>query len=623
MNFRSPKKPASSATLTAYAAAALTANAATINAMHHVFRTAGYDSIGATRYLLIWMCAINIASAGLLLAFGRYWRHRFSAVAALDLSLSLAVFVLIRTLRIAEVGPRTHAIALVYTAFVFLKCFTLVLYSVVNAGTATCKLVRAWVLLASLVVYMGFVPWVARATSPTGDEPHYLILTQSLIADHDFNLANNYSQRDYGSFYPGKLDRHVIKMGAGQELPIHDFGLSILLIPGYGIGNRTGALVELSLAAALTALGMFELAVQVGAELWSALLVWGMFAFTMPLVVYASQLYPEVVGAAGMLWAVVVFVRFTRDRRISWLWLSGIMLAVLPWFSVRFWTLVGPLLAVMATFAVWQELLATSPAGSWKRCLPPLSSLGVPMAVSLAVFATFDFSHYGMLLPNAGYVLDLREQAIPVFTHQPHIGLLGLFLDRAHGLLAVAPVYILVLAGSWKLAKHNRVLAASVLVPSMVYIAFTSFNRYWAGGWCPPGRFLVVPAVLCAPLAVLPLRNGGSRWIAIPTTAWTVFVAFVEMAFPALRFIALPDVTRTGLSMFLKQGLGFDPLTAVFPSLVRAEGVDFVVAAVWVGFLAACIYLLVRCDEKPGVPLASHPEHTQMIRGASTPEGSL
>lgn len=590
------QKSGSAATraLAAYAATALVVNATVITATRHVFRTIGYASTGSLRDLLVCMCAINVASVALLLVFGHSWRQRFSAVAGFDLLVSLSAFLLIRCLRIPTLQPRIHAIALVWTAFVFLKCFTLVVYAVANANRTSRNAARAWVLLASLVVYAGFVPWVTQSTWPTGDEPHYLVLTQSLIADHDFNLANNYAQGDYKSFYPANLSGHVIKAGSGRELPIHDIGLSILLIPGYGLGDRRGALVELSVLAALTALGTVELALQVGAELSSALLVWGMFAFTMPMVVYASQLYPEVVGAAGLVWSVIVFVHFTRDRRASWLWLSGTVLALLPWFSVRFWTLIGPLLAVMAVFLLWQELLATAGTSGWRPALRKIGYVSVPTVISLALFATFDFIQYRMLLPNAGYVLDVREQTIPVFTRQPHVGLLGLFLDRAQGLLAIAPIYILVPAGARKLLKSNRAAAAAILIPTTVYVVFTSFNRYWAGGWCPPGRFLVVPAALCAPLAALILPNRWTRRMAAPLWVWTGFVAFVEMAFPKTRFVALPDITRPGLSVFLTQYIGFDPLTAIFPSLVRAQKADFMMAAVWMVLLAVCIWFLVR-----------------------------
>src|SRR4051812_10696111 len=43
---------------------------------------------------------------------------------------------------------------------------------------------------------------------PTGDEPHYLLIAQSVVTDHDFKVANNYETQSYSSFYNGALRPH-------------------------------------------------------------------------------------------------------------------------------------------------------------------------------------------------------------------------------------------------------------------------------------------------------------------------------------------------------------------------------------------------------------------------------
>jgi hypothetical protein len=71
----------------------------------------------------------------------------------------------------------------------------------------------------------------------------------------------------------------------------------------------------------------------------------------------------------------------------------------------------------------------------------------------------------------------------------------GLLLDQEHGLLAYAPVYLLVLPGFLVLRKTDRksfreacLLVLAYLVPVVV----PSLNRHgWDGGWSPAARFLV------------------------------------------------------------------------------------------------------------------------------------
>jgi len=49
------------------------------------------------------------------------------------------------------------------------------------------------------------------------DEPHYLIIMQSLTQDHDLDLTNNYASEAYREFIPDELrERHVIQVGRGN-----------------------------------------------------------------------------------------------------------------------------------------------------------------------------------------------------------------------------------------------------------------------------------------------------------------------------------------------------------------------------------------------------------------------
>src|SRR4029453_1396812 len=87
----------------------------------------------------------------------------------------------------------------------------------------------------------------ARAISgmaPTGDEPHYLILTQSLLKDGDLRIENNHAQRDYDEYYPGALRPHSQVRGRdGQIYSIHAPGMPALLVPAFAAGGRDGAVL--------------------------------------------------------------------------------------------------------------------------------------------------------------------------------------------------------------------------------------------------------------------------------------------------------------------------------------------------------------------------------------------
>ena len=77
----------------------------------------------------------------------------------------------------------------------------------------------------------------SRGASITGDEPFYLLTTQSLMEDLDLDLRNQYKARSYESFFdhPDGLWRQSVPARDGRLLSPHNPGLSVLIIPGFAL----------------------------------------------------------------------------------------------------------------------------------------------------------------------------------------------------------------------------------------------------------------------------------------------------------------------------------------------------------------------------------------------------
>src|SRR5438093_3898603 len=75
--------------------------------------------------------------------------------------------------------------------------------------------------------------------SASGDEPHYLMVTRSLVADGDLDLANNYAQNDARLFGRDGLEAgpHVAVTRSGRRESVHDIGLPVVLAPIYVIAQ--------------------------------------------------------------------------------------------------------------------------------------------------------------------------------------------------------------------------------------------------------------------------------------------------------------------------------------------------------------------------------------------------
>ena len=94
----------------------------------------------------------------------------------------------------------------------------------------------------------------SRGASITGDEPFYLITTQSLLQDGGLDLRNQYATRSYESFF-GHADglwTQSVPLADGRVLSPHNVGLSLLVLPGFAIDGLVGVQVQLVLIAVLT-----------------------------------------------------------------------------------------------------------------------------------------------------------------------------------------------------------------------------------------------------------------------------------------------------------------------------------------------------------------------------------
>ena len=98
----------------------------------------------------------------------------------------------------------------------------------------------ASVLVAASLLYGG-VAWRFAGTGlfPGGDEPHYLVLAQSLWRDHDFKIENNHARGDTLEYYRLPLAaalsraRHATARST-RSIPV---GLAIVAAPIYAAGG--------------------------------------------------------------------------------------------------------------------------------------------------------------------------------------------------------------------------------------------------------------------------------------------------------------------------------------------------------------------------------------------------
>ncbi len=325
---------------------------------------------------------------------------------------------------------------------------------------------------------------------PQGDEPHYLTMTASLLADGDIDLANQFAERDYRTFFAGKLEPHTSPASPpGRLYPVHAPGLAALMLPAYAVGGYAGARLLLSAIAALAAALVHRLVRETFGSAPLALAVWAIVGLTPPLPFYAVALYPETVGALG---TAVFLLTARRDPSRAGLVAATATAAVLPWLH--------PKLLPLAAAGLLLTLI--------RRCSWPSRALALGVAAaSVAALLAFFKSHFGHATLSAaygpGFSGDVSLARVPW-------GLPALLCDRQFGLFAVGPAFVLALPGAVALARRRfgDGLRASLLGGATLVVG-ASFSMWW-GGACAPARF-VIPALPALALCLAPAVRARPR----------------------------------------------------------------------------------------------------------------
>jgi hypothetical protein len=347
-----------------------------------------------------------------------------------------------------------------------------------------------------LAFLIGLVAWWQVSPQvPGGDEPHYLVITQSLLKDGDLKIENNHRQRDYRSYFAGELPPDFRVRGRDKEIySIHAPGVSALVAPAFVIGGYPASVLFLLTVSALGAALAWHLAWMVTRRQDAAWFGWAAMTFSTTWIFHSFTIYPDGPGAVLLLtgaWALLRFDREIAEKRESawpWFW-HGAALALLPWMHTRF----SVLAAGVGALVLLRLSLVPNAAGK------ALAFLIVPMG-SCLLWILYFVVIYGTPDPSAPYGGEEGS-----FEFVPG-GLAGLFFDQRFGLFAYAPVLICAIAGIGVMLARRawRRHALEMLFVMLPYLLVVTYVAMWWGGRSAPARFLVpllpwlvIPAAAC------------------------------------------------------------------------------------------------------------------------------
>ncbi len=436
------------------------------------------------------------------------------------------------------------------------------------AGVALALAGSGWRPSRALFLPLVFAVLVAAAgrtlahVGPEGDEPHYLMVAESILRDGDLSLERDYAEGRYAGFHDAPLEPHYRVRGRGGAIySLHAVGLSVLVLPAWALGGLPAVAVFMALLAALVALEVREWVRDLTGRAGLAEAAGWAAALSPPLVHYAGLVFTEVPAALALSFG----LRRARrpDLGGGGLVVVGLAAAALPWLNVRY----APLAVLVVAHAVWRH----------PRSRAALAALA-PALVSAAGLLVYHRVLYGFWDPR--HVYGRRPEFAPSTLAE---GLPGLLLDQEFGLLAYAPALALASLGLVLLWRRDRKLALTAGAAVLAVMLTAGSWHMWRGGFNPPGRFLVPIVPLLWVAGAMAWERRGLTAGASLLLGWTLFTGLAGAWRPELV-----HRDRDGTAPLFRELSGAREWTALLPGYVLADPDRHRLAALWaVAILAA------------------------------------
>jgi hypothetical protein len=432
----------------------------------------------------------------------------------------------------------------------------------------------------TLALYGASAVWLSQVL-PDGDEPHYLILAQSLIKDGDLRIENNHRRGDYLEYSLNAAAPDYLRRGVNGEIySIHAPGLAVLIAPAMWLFGYPGVVAFLGVVAALSTALVWYVAYLATGNAAAAWFGWASCALTTPFFFQATEVFPDGMAATCLLIGTLPLWDGLKARPLQDLKRSamdakvqgqrtkvfdvvaGASLAILPWLQTR--------LAVLAVAAAICVCLRVR--DRWRL----LAFATVPL-ISAALWFGFFIVVYGTPNPTAPYGPYTQTSPANLIRGFP-----GLLFDQQFGLIPNAPVYGFVLAGVLVAALKRQRWAWETLALTVPYMAAVGSYQMWWGGTSVPARLLTPLTLMLGAAAARVwhgVRSNGTRVLGILTLIASVLVT-VALLGPDRGRLLLNF--RDGISLWLEWANAVVDLPKGLPSVFRDDRAQlWLKAAIW------------------------------------------
>jgi len=329
----------------------------------------------------------------------------------------------------------------------------------------------------------------------SGDEPHYIMMTDSLVKDNDFNLKNDYILGRSSSYYDGpNLMPHVsvsLDIKGNKWYSIHTIGLPFLYYLPYKLFGVIGVRIVVCLVQILAVYLFFLILkkyivdstkVLIGLLLIvSCSLFWQNF----------GGLFPDLIMVTFMGASILLFGKKSLFSNLVF------MLII---FSG---TLMHTKMAVLLAPIYIAHLIQLIRVLGFRKFATLYAGLFFILVAGLYMYIRFLYINYGVFSPTGLYgnngqlfSANLITNSIAIITdrvkglliYYPVLAIMGVYLVRAAQALQLSIKKVLKI----KYISPELLLGLGVFLGSLMLLATQLGFTDWSGSYAPNGRYMLV-----------------------------------------------------------------------------------------------------------------------------------